>query len=143
MFRTSVQALQLGTCLLRFCFVSAKNIRIQPEFNAFRADATLIALDDLIADAGSTIIDAAQKQSWKSEILRSAFLVEPLLKEDFLAALNGNQKVLWFRGTVAVEGKFQNAEDVAQIHFEATRKIHSALGSFPFVEIVEGGEQWQ
>ena len=142
-FKSSVQTLQGQSLALRLCFVTSKNISISPDSTATRMNATLVAIGDIEADTGSAVLDPIQKKSWQSEIRGSAFLIEPVLNTDLLAALNNGEKILWFRGTVAFMGDFHGSADLKNIHYEATRKIHSALGSFPYTEIVEGGEQWQ
>jgi hypothetical protein len=139
---SSVQALQVAAYSIRFCFVSGNTIRVAPQTSAARIDASLVAFGDMFVDAGNTFPGDAEKASWASEILGSAFLVEPVAKSDLLQALNSNQKILWLRGSTAVGGIFHAAEDLVQLHFEATRKIHAMLPSFSYIEIVEGGGQW-
>jgi|GEM_PF-2736502 len=140
---SSVQTLYAGAYGIRFCFVSGNLIHISPPTNSARIEASLIAFGDMLVDSGNALTGDSEKQSWISEVHGSAFLVEPVAKADLLQALSSNQKILWLRGSVGVGGTFHAAEDLVQLHFEATRKIHAMIPSFPYVEIVEGGKHWQ
>ena len=139
---TSVQNQQGKTYSIAFCFVSEKSMRISPQASAARISASLIALEDLFVNAGVNSTDDPEKQSWSSEIQRSTFLLEPLKKQELLQALNNNEKVVWCRGSVGVHGTIHVSADLIQLHFEARKKNHALIPSFPFVEIVEGREQW-
>jgi hypothetical protein len=143
MIGSSIQALQLNSSVLHLCLVSGNNIQILPVDAETRVEAMLIAFGDVFIDGGAAILAAAEKQSWNSEITGSAFLVEPIAKTDLLKAIENNEMVLWLRGTTAVGGELHVAEDLKQLHFEATRHVHSSLDPFPYVELVEGERQWQ
>jgi hypothetical protein len=140
--KSSIQSL-LAQYYLGFGLVSSKKIIIDPQDSATRIQALLVSFEDFIADSGSTPMDAVEQQSWEVETRESAFLVEPEMKINLSSAITNHEKVLWFRGTVAVHGELQIAKDVTQVHFASTRTVHSALESFPYVELVEGDEQWQ
>ena len=139
---SSIQNLQGKTYSIAFCFLSEKSIRISSQTSAVRISASLIALEDLFVNTGVNTPDDTEKQSWSSEIHGSTFVLEPPKMQELLQALNNNENVVWCRGSVGVHGTIHVSPDLIQLHFEARNKNHALIPSFPFVEIVEGREQW-
>ena len=126
-------------------FDAARTIRIEPQQSALRIEACLIGRGEVSLDVrtGSQPLTVAELDSWIGEITRSAFLFEQQKREELLQALHGGQKVVWFRGCVAVRGSLETTE-VTQIHFESSRAIrYGMLNSFPFIRIVEGRQRWR
>jgi hypothetical protein len=139
---SSVQTLQGQTYSIAFCFISEKSMRISAQTSAVRISASLITLEDFFVDAGSTALPDTEKQSWNHEIDGSTFLLESLKKQELQQALNNNEKVVWCRDSVGIHGTIHVSADLIQLHFEARRKNHALIPSFPFVEIVDGRNQW-
>ena len=142
--KSDVQRLEGSTNEHGICLIAAKTLQVVPEKKSARIEACLLSSGEPSAhvDTGSLSLSDIEKQSWISEIHASTFLMEPIKKEEFLDALNKDQKIVWFRGTVGVQGTLNIATDVTQLHFEACRKIYPLLLSFPFVQVVEGMEKW-
>lgn len=141
LLKSDVQRLEGSKNEHELCLIAEKTIHLLPEKKSARIEASLFSSDSQV-DTGALFLSEAEKQSWISEIRGSAFLMEPAKKEELLNALDQNQKFVWFRGTVALNGPLNVAPDITQLHFEASRKLHPILISFPFVRVVEGMEKW-
>jgi hypothetical protein len=96
----------------------------------------------VIVNPGSVNVSSAEIISWKNEIGRSSFLVEPEKKTALLSALNSEEKIVWFQDSVALTQALSIADDVTEVHFQSSKFTYNFLPSFPFVRIVEGSQQW-
>ena len=138
----SIQTLQMAQSEHPLCFLSLSLIRVNSEKCAIRMNACLISSGGVQLDSGTSALADAEKQSWISEIQNSGFILEPEKKGELLKALQENQKMIWIRGSISVKGSLITSQDILQLHFEACRKVHSLIPSFPFVQIVEGKKRW-
>ena len=141
LLKSDVQRLEGSKNEHEISLIAQKSIHVSPEKKCARIEASLFSSGAQV-DTGASSLSDVEKQSWISEIHGSAFLMEPLKKEELLNALNKDQKIVWFRGTVALKDLLNVSPDITQLHFEAGRKIHPILISFPFVQVVEGMEKW-
>ena len=143
--KTSIQSLQINQQEYRLLLYSESLIRISNPFSAVRIDACILSSGkpSLQVEAGANPIPGSDLDSWIHEMHGSAFVLEPEAKGTFLKALQSNQKIVWFRGSVALKGSLVVAADITQLHFEACRSLHPPIPSFPFVEIVEEKKKWQ
>jgi hypothetical protein len=141
LLKSDVQRLEGSKNDHEISLVAQKSIHVSPERKSARIEACLFS-SEVQVDTGAAPLSYVEKQSWISEIHGSAFLMEPVKKQELLNALNKDQKIVWFRGTVALKDQLNVAADIMQLHFEAGRKIHPILISFPFVQVVEGMEKW-
>jgi hypothetical protein len=96
----------------------------------------------LIVEPGSNVIPSEQIDTWKTEIGRSAFLVEPEHRQNLLSAIQNGGKAVWFQDTIALSSAISVADDVNEIHFASSKFQYPFLPSFPFVMILEGSQQW-
>jgi hypothetical protein len=141
LLKSDVQRLEGSNNEHEICLISEKTIYVSPEKKSARIEACLFSSGVHIENGVLSLSDV-EKQSWISEIRGSVFLIEFAKKKELLDALDTDQKVVWFRGTIGLKGLLDVAPDVTQLHFEACRKIHPLLNSFPFVQVVEGMERW-
>jgi hypothetical protein len=132
------------------CLISAGVIRIASKVPfASRFQSCLIALGadplgaSLVIDPGGTPLSILQKDQFMFEVNSSPFLFEDSKREAVKTALENQQKIVWFRGSVITESQLSFSGDVNQVHFQASSDIYPLLPSLPFVRIVEGSKQWR
>ncbi|MCI0604052.1 hypothetical protein L0156_13705 [bacterium] len=145
LLKSDIQRFEGGENEHGICLISANTIHVLPEKSSARIEACLFSSGkpSLHVDTGSLSLSDVEKQSWISEIQSSVFLMEPAKKKELLEALNKDEKIVWLRGTVGVQGPMSVAPDIIQLHFEACRRTHPLFISFPFVQVVEGMEKWR
>jgi hypothetical protein len=149
---SSIQPIESGTHRHPICFVSGGAIQVSSQSpRIVRIHALLMVFGSaifagidsgLIVNPGSANVSSAEIISWKNEIGRSSFLVEPEKKTALLSALDGVEKIVWFQDSVALTQALSIADDVTEVHFQSSKFIYNFLPSFPFVRIVEGSQQW-
>jgi hypothetical protein len=143
--RGSIQSLQTNQQESPLLLYAEGRIVVSSTLAAIRINACLLSsgATGLDAQPGDMPLSNPEKKSWINEIFGSAFVIEPEKKTELLQALQNNQKMVWFRGSIGLKGSLSISPDVTQLHFEACRKIHNPIASFPFVEIVEGKKKWE
>ena len=141
----SIQSLQINQQEYRLLLFAESLIRVSSPLSAVRIDACILSSGEpsLHVETGDDPLSNPDLDSWINEIHGSAFVMEPEKKGDFLQALQTNQRIVWFRGSVGLKGSLFISPDITQLHFEACRSIHYPIPSFPFVEVVEGKKKWQ
>jgi hypothetical protein len=96
----------------------------------------------LILEPGSNAVPSQQVDAWKTEIGRSAFVVESEQRQNLLTAIQNGGKAVWFQDSVALLSAISVADDVNEIHFASSKFQYPFLPSFSFVMILEGSQQW-
>ncbi|HSE41466.1 MAG TPA: hypothetical protein VLH08_11960 [Acidobacteriota bacterium] len=149
---SSVQPIESATHRHPICLAAGGAIQVSSSSpQLVRIHALLIAYgsavysgtdSSLIVNPGSASVSSAEITSWKNEIGRSSFLVEPEKKAALLSVLDGGGKIVWFQDTVALAQTISITDDVSEVHFQASKFTYNFLPSFPFVTIVEGSQQW-
>ena len=96
----------------------------------------------LFIEPGGQPLTADQLTWFRSEILSSAFLLEEERRNAVLAALEGGERIVWFRGGLVLSKTWKEPDGPVQIHFQGGADSFPLLPALPFVYMVEGREQW-
>jgi hypothetical protein len=130
--------------------ISGGVIRIGPSVpQACRLESCFIALGSdisgagIIVEPGGVSISPALKSQLLFEVNTSAFLLEDLKRDAIKSAIEMNQKVVWFRGSVIVRSTLNFPPDLSQVHFQSSHDTYPLFPSFPFVRVIEGSRQWR
>jgi hypothetical protein len=150
---SSLQPIETSTQRFPVCISAGSAIWISNRSPAFvRIHALLIAYGNalhdgvessLIIEPGGTVIPSGEVESWKTEIGRSSFVIEPEKRSNFLSVIENGGKAVWFQESIALTSTMSIADDVDEVHFQSSKFRYSFLPSFPFVMILEGSQQWR
>jgi hypothetical protein len=132
------------------CLISAGAIRISSQVPlASRFQACLIALGtdpagaSLVVEPGGAPLAPLQKDQFLFEVNTSSFLFEDSKRIAVKNALEAQQKIVWFRGSVILKSVWNFSGDLNEVHFQASQDSYPLLPPFPFVRIAEGSRQWR
>ena len=132
------------------CLISAGSVRISSKVPiACRLQSLLIALgtdalgSSLVIEPGGTPITAQQKAQFIFEMNTSSFVHEDSKLNALQTALDAQQKVVWFRGSLITRSGIAFSGDLSQVHFQESYDGYPLLPPFPFVRIAEGTRQWR
>lgn len=97
----------------------------------------------VLMESGGIPLTPTEKNTFLYEVRNSGFVLETSKRGTLLTALQNDRKIVWFRGSLAIEASIQQSADLEELHFEASKYRYPLLPALPFVHELESNRQWQ